>query len=687
MSAAGASTGDNAGTNQRKTNRKEDAVVRMIAAEALADGETLRVRIFPQAVKGAPNNSIPCLISDGIYHIKGRLIGNAATLVNVHDDRSLIIAVESFVSSHANVKEQDPLVYISSLSIKSRSSSNKRAPKGTTAAPGQKRIQGGIAPSFLHNFAHVMSDDALSGVHQLSPECQEHIKRISKFLAHHSAMTTIHAAGTNSPAASSNHLQDYVAAWKEFQASQMDRQKISLNSNCGREGASRSSLIAQQHVKALQEALNDSTSFMTPERLCAWHGILCGEGIHEEAGRLRTKAVRVGHVHFRHYEHMARDLKNACNELQRLETRFMTKLSLPESREKNGLASVTLAAAVMFSILDIHGFADGNGRLGRIGLNWSLRRFGVPFVINLFASPGQRREYTAAIVKTRRNLALVGRGHCSELDVVHALEEAGAFAPMVELIADRLSKTIGEFEKIVEEKSKIGVEEAELRAAKRVRDRERAGTCVICFDENPNIATLCCGKAVHLNCVATWLSSASAPSCPTCREQFPALSPRVRAPPVQNEDDDLEETEDDTEFDTMEDLDELDDDTTSILEHDDYVPTNEEEQHALESLDVISRLAHLYANQSNSPMQGTSSHEEESEGSTLSDEGTTEDDTNMVVDEEEDGETTTEEAESNERQVCCGRNCRNIAALDCSNGTCGRCCQLYGRYHCDRHNT
>ena len=34
MSAAGASTGDNAGTNQRKTNRKEDAVVRMIAAEA-----------------------------------------------------------------------------------------------------------------------------------------------------------------------------------------------------------------------------------------------------------------------------------------------------------------------------------------------------------------------------------------------------------------------------------------------------------------------------------------------------------------------------------------------------------------------------------------------------------------------------------------------------------------------------
>jgi hypothetical protein len=90
--------------------------------------------------------------------------------------------------------------------------------------------------------------------------------------------------------------------------------------------------------------------------------------------------------------------------------------------------------------------------------------------------------------------------------LVHAHEAAGALGPLVDLILDRLAKTIGEFEKVVLTKSRLVSEETEARAAKAVRDRERAGTCLICFDDNPNIGTLCCGKAVHLNCVAQWLS-------------------------------------------------------------------------------------------------------------------------------------------------------------------------------------
>ena len=48
-----------------------------------------------------------------------------------------------------------------------------------------------------------------------------------------------------------------------------------------------------------------------------------------------------------------------------------------------------------------------------------------------------------------------------------------------------------------------------------------AGECFICLEDKPNIATLCCGKAVHFNCMAKWLRQNA--SCPQCREKLPNL--------------------------------------------------------------------------------------------------------------------------------------------------------------------
>jgi len=39
---------------------------------------------------------------------------------------------------------------------------------------------------------------------------------------------------------------------------------------------------------------------------------------------------------------------------------------------------------------------------------------------------------------------------------------------------------------------------------------------MICHESEPNIATLCCGAAVHLNCMAKWLADAPHPSCIKC---------------------------------------------------------------------------------------------------------------------------------------------------------------------------
>jgi fido (protein-threonine AMPylation protein) len=674
-------------------------VKRMIAADPLDENESFQVRVFLE--EGVKGGAIPCVMTDGKDHVRGLLIGNAATLCGLHEvRRPLVLAVESYVASQANVKDQEALVYIAAARIVHRQRKAEPPAGRRTTAPGQKRIAGGGAPAFLQHFLPVLSDTALCGGRFFSPEAREQVGRVSRCLAQQSAMCTLHQSMTSSssqqqqqpphdPHSSSSHdmmmMKDrtvhYMTAQREFQASQMDRQKASLTSNSDREDAVRSSLIVEQHDKALHEALDDP-QFLTTEKLCYWHSILCGGGVHAEAGRLRTKAVRVGHVHFRHHKHVKEDLSVVCQELCGMESRLLAKVNAPNSRESSGLAAVTLAAAVLFSIIDVHAFADGNGRLARVALNWALRRLGVPFVLHLFATPSQRSEYTEALVKTRRNLALVGRGHCSESDVVYALEEAGAYSPLVELILDRLSKTCAEFEKLVQEKSRIGSEDAELRAAKRVRDRERAGTCLICFDEQPNIATLCCGKAVHLNCVAQWISSNA--SCPACREEFPALTPRVRAPETAYNDDDT--TDDDENF---EESDTTEMDTDDVGPPDGYIAAyNALETEARRNSLLLMAYRALEGDAISVDNDDTASVDNDD---TASDDMEPDDTTDagdvVAMSDTPDTLDSTPDAPYRPDIPPLCLQCRNRAARNCSNATCGRCCLLHGTFSCERHNT
>ena len=63
-------------------------------------------------------------------------------------------------------------------------------------------------------------------------------------------------------------------------------------------------------------------------------------------------------------------------------------------------------------------------------------------------------------------------------------------------IVNRLSHTVQLFKSLLSiEESKDVEAKREDRITRNYRERAASGQCVICYDDNPNIATLCCGRA------------------------------------------------------------------------------------------------------------------------------------------------------------------------------------------------
>ena len=351
----------------------------------------------------------------------------------------------------------------------------------------------------------------------------------------------------------------YFSALQEFSQSQIDRQKASLTSNAGKATAKVAAQVVKQHKethdqvmmvassRSLRTATATGTPWITLANLQYWHKTLCGNGLHHNPGALRTNTVKAGRTVFRPAEQVLTDLQEIMlPSLLRLEDRLRrarhahsnTTPKHDHESEDGGqalLGCLTLGAAVFFELVDAHPFSDGNGRLARLLGNGALRALGLPFCVNWFATPAQRREYVLATLMTRRNLTLVYRGvetdgndNDQRLFVRDAMAAAGMFYPLVALLMDRIRKAIPEFVQLQHDKQLSQMEHEEAKAARRVRERAAAGSCLICFDDNPNIATLCCGKAVHLNCIAEWLSNNT--TCPNCRGTLP----KVPARPVRN---------------------------------------------------------------------------------------------------------------------------------------------------------
>jgi hypothetical protein len=178
----------------------------------------------------------------------------------------------------------------------------------------------------------------------------------------------------------------------------------------------------------------------------------------------------------------------------------------------------TKAAMISLAFVDIHPFKDGNGRFMRILVNWVLKRCGQPFPVSICTTLDHRTKYIKGI-----------RDCC---DSVH---------PVVKPFAVFLAKCCHKDWQEVEKKHSKAVKDVSDDAViRKGREDLKESDCLICHCPSPNISVLCCGVAVHINCMNDWLAAASEPTCVNCRAVLPPVERRFQDDVLEADDEDTE---------------------------------------------------------------------------------------------------------------------------------------------------
>jgi len=568
-------------------------------------------------------------LKDDTSEVHAVFLADARAVVSQVPESCRIRILERITSTAHSSRNDPPLVFVVKVQLVSSFCSPPPSKALAVLTAPEKKVWGGRSPTFMKKYVPFLSNQELAGKgawHRSTLSLST--DTVGGFLEQHEAMTMLQKS-------TQSHLShSYVTALDEFSMAQLDRQKATLKSNVGHQDAEGARKVTLQYEKALELALSQSQLSLSVELLCQWHSILVGNGLKNDAGQLRRKSVRVGVTTFARQNSIISDLETVCSELCALDQRLLQTPTPDATTRAQNIA--IFAATVLFCIVDVHPFSDGNGRLSRIALNWALRRANVPFVVNLFATQQQKHDYTLSIRKTVKQLYLKAWS-ASDSQVLSAYRTSEVFLPIVAHVLSRWTRTVEELNKLVEEKRLLQTEQEQARAARLYRDKAAQGNCLICFEEQPNIATLCCGKAVHLNCIAEWLSQNS--TCPQCRNELPRL-PRFAQASSQQDENDIGNHQDTTTEESGSDVEDYDTtETTSQVEE------AEDEQDTTDEM---------------------------SEQSTASD-----------------GNDDTTEHQHDTRPPpqpqCVMSSCRNRSARDCSNDACGQCCIAFGYYFCERH--
>eukprot|EP00985_Skeletonema_marinoi_P002701 scaffold1113_cov76-Skeletonema_marinoi.AAC.1 len=253
------------------------------------------------------------------------------------------------------------------------------------------------------------------------------------------------------------------------------------------------------------------------------------------------------------------------------------------------------------------------------------------------------------------------------------------FEHLTEFVVDRVLHAVVQMNSLVELKAHSAAVEEEARVARRVREKAASGQCIICLDEHPNISTLCCGQAIHHNCLTEWLSNQG--TCIACRKAMPKIPrtlQRQDAPPTNanaSNDSANETTESTTDTTSDNDVvqqqdnnDTTEDDTTDDTTSDD---------------DVVQQQAN-----DNDTTEDDTTDDTTSDDDVVQQQANNNDTTEDTTDDTTEDTTDDTESAGNSpvvQSIFCGQCQRNKFAVDCSNSMCGRCCQIYGSLSCNRH--
>eukprot|EP01096_Ripella_sp_DP13-Kostka_P004486 TRINITY_DN16803_c0_g1_i1.p1 TRINITY_DN16803_c0_g1~~TRINITY_DN16803_c0_g1_i1.p1 ORF type:complete len:326 (+),score=55.58 TRINITY_DN16803_c0_g1_i1:49-978(+) len=89
-----------------------------------------------------------------------------------------------------------------------------------------------------------------------------------------------------------------------------------------------------------------------------------------------------------------------------------------EEKRSNGEHPIQLASYLFYEMVTIHPFINGNGRLSRLFLSWSLMRDGLPFPVSFSSGHKKRRQHYMHAIQTARRKENPNRG---ELNVILTL--------------------------------------------------------------------------------------------------------------------------------------------------------------------------------------------------------------------------------------------------------------------------
>ena len=134
----------------------------------------------------------------------------------------------------------------------------------------------------------------------------------------------------------------------------------------------------ESHYKIFLEMLNKKEE-MNKELILKWHYEIFKESKEDIAGKFRDYLVRVG-------EYRAPDWQD----IEKLIKEFI------EFLKKSKLNPVELSARAHFKFEKMHPFGDGNGRIGRILMNYILCHNKYPMIIIEY---GKRKSYYRALEK------------------------------------------------------------------------------------------------------------------------------------------------------------------------------------------------------------------------------------------------------------------------------------------------